>query len=333
MDLPAKINASWLPVIRENLVRQAPVARTIAGIAIVLWRSGDQIVAFKDRCPHRNYPLSKGRTVGNALQCPYHGWSFGADGSCLDIPGCGGADRSRLGAEVVAVSVFDGIVFVNFDPQDDIASGLPPMPDADDIDHFWWAIKPQQARIYDALDNVLDAYHTNFIHDGYIRVKSQRQRVEQTIDVFEDHFSATYVQEADKGWMSRALEGDRAFSRGTYFPPVAFQGWWEGKDGLSLCVTIWFVPTHQGFMAPFVRFSSPKSRGSSWLKEAMIRLFLGPVIAQDAHALKALSDTIAHFGGPKFKAGPEDRLSGFLSKLYMGQSLMPQKLGPFELWL
>ncbi len=331
MILPANLETTWLPVALGRQVRNKPLRREVAGVPIVLWRSKTGITAFKDRCPHRNYPLSEGRVEEGKLICPYHGWAFQPDGACADVPGCAG-DVSRLGAETIAVREAHGVIFVCLQPGPQ-PPDLPPMPEGPDYDHFWWAMKPEAARVFDALDNVLDPFHTNFIHNGYIRVKGRRQRVEQTIESFEDSFAATYVQDTDHGWMSRALEGPRTRSTGHYYPPVAFQGRWEGPKGLSLCVTIWFVPENERSIRPFARFTTLKSKGPGWLKEALIRLFLFRVIEQDADALKKLRDNIETFGGQRFKAGPADRVSDKLSRLYQGQKLAPETQGPFELWL
>jgi phenylpropionate dioxygenase-like ring-hydroxylating dioxygenase large terminal subunit len=335
MTLPADIETTWLPVALARHVGAKPVRREIAGHALVLWRSPAGIHAFRDRCPHRNFPLSKGRVEGGQLVCPYHGWHFTGEGACAEVPGCARDGLSRLGAETLAVEELDGAVFVRLNGGEDRnwAATLPPMPDTPDFDHFWWAQRPTRARVYDALDNVLDPFHTNFIHDGLIRVKGRRQTVIQTIRAFERHFEATYVQDTDYGWMSRALEGPRSQSRGYYYPPVVFQGRWEGPSGLNLCVTIWFVPESETVIRTMARFSTPKSKGPAWLKQALIRLFLLPVIDQDARALEQLHDNIACFGGPRFKAGPGDHLTDRLAALYQGRSLEPGESGPFHMEL
>ena len=41
----------------------APLARVIAGVPLVLFRSQGRAAALVDRCPHRNVPLSLGRMV------------------------------------------------------------------------------------------------------------------------------------------------------------------------------------------------------------------------------------------------------------------------------
>lgn len=49
--------------------------------------AGQETLAYVDRCPHRAAALSEGRmTASGHLQCAYHGWTFGRDGSCLNIP-------------------------------------------------------------------------------------------------------------------------------------------------------------------------------------------------------------------------------------------------------
>src|SRR6476661_602555 len=57
---------------------------------------GDNLVAFRDtagkvglldaRCPHRLASLSLGRNEEGGLRCIYHGWKFGADGRCMEMP-------------------------------------------------------------------------------------------------------------------------------------------------------------------------------------------------------------------------------------------------------
>ena len=57
------------------------------GEQIVLGRAPDGTpFALRDRCPHRGMALSKGRFDGDTLMCPFHGWRFGTDGRCRDVP-------------------------------------------------------------------------------------------------------------------------------------------------------------------------------------------------------------------------------------------------------
>ncbi len=60
----------------------------IAGQPITLGRKRDgSVFALRDICPHRAAPLSAGQMKDDTVECPYHGWRFGADdGACKEIP-------------------------------------------------------------------------------------------------------------------------------------------------------------------------------------------------------------------------------------------------------
>jgi phenylpropionate dioxygenase-like ring-hydroxylating dioxygenase large terminal subunit len=65
--------------------------REILGEPVLLGRArSGEIFALRDICPHRAVPLSAGRQVEQAgaptIECPYHGWRFGADGVCKHMP-------------------------------------------------------------------------------------------------------------------------------------------------------------------------------------------------------------------------------------------------------
>ncbi len=80
--------ADWIPI---ALGRDVPVGVTraviVAGRELVIWRGEDGVAqVWEDRCPHRGMQLSLGFVRGNALNCLYHGWQYGAGAQCLRIP-------------------------------------------------------------------------------------------------------------------------------------------------------------------------------------------------------------------------------------------------------
>ncbi|MCW2636451.1 MAG: Rieske (2Fe-2S) iron-sulfur domain protein [Blastococcus sp.] len=66
-----------------------PVGAGGQAFVVVRLRPGGEVNAFPARCPHRLVPLAEGTVVEGRLQCPYHGWRFGSDGRCVDIPSMG----------------------------------------------------------------------------------------------------------------------------------------------------------------------------------------------------------------------------------------------------
>jgi vanillate O-demethylase monooxygenase subunit len=65
----------------------APVARTVCGRPIVLFRTASgRAAALEDRCGHRAAPLSRGVCAGETIRCPYHGLEYDRDGRCTRVP-------------------------------------------------------------------------------------------------------------------------------------------------------------------------------------------------------------------------------------------------------
>ena len=78
----------WYPVYYvEDLNKTKPTAFKLLDKDIVIWWDGENWRVFEDRCPHRLALLSEGRiNAEGLLECPYHGWSFGGSGECVNIP-------------------------------------------------------------------------------------------------------------------------------------------------------------------------------------------------------------------------------------------------------
>lgn len=85
---------------------------TVGDQEIVLWRDAHAVRAFHNACPHRGTRLCEGGS-GQTMTCPYHGWTFKADGTLLAAPGLDPLPDVRL-AEVRCESRH-GFVWVSFD--------------------------------------------------------------------------------------------------------------------------------------------------------------------------------------------------------------------------
>src|SRR5712664_2204431 len=88
MSSPSKfpLNA-WYAAAWDEDVGRTPVARTICGKKVALFRRLDRsVAALEDACLHRLLPLSMGRVEGNNLVCTYHGMTFDGGGKCVRMP-------------------------------------------------------------------------------------------------------------------------------------------------------------------------------------------------------------------------------------------------------
>jgi vanillate O-demethylase monooxygenase subunit len=77
----------WYVAAWSSEVGRKLLSRDVLNEPVVLFRTENgTAVAIGGRCPHRHFPLGKGRLVGDVLECGYHGICFGADGKATHIP-------------------------------------------------------------------------------------------------------------------------------------------------------------------------------------------------------------------------------------------------------
>jgi phenylpropionate dioxygenase-like ring-hydroxylating dioxygenase large terminal subunit len=77
----------WLVVATAAELRDIPVALTILGEELVLFRDGRGHPGLIDpHCPHRGTSLEYGDVETDGIRCPYHGWLFDVRGQCLEQP-------------------------------------------------------------------------------------------------------------------------------------------------------------------------------------------------------------------------------------------------------
>ncbi|HEY8526365.1 MAG TPA: aromatic ring-hydroxylating dioxygenase subunit alpha [Acidimicrobiales bacterium] len=161
----------WHPVARAadlGAPDGGPVAVRLLGEDWALVRLDGRSALLPDRCPHRGMPLSAGRVVDASLECPYHGYRFDADGTCVRIPA---QDPSvpigRQASCEAAACVVEryGLVWAAVEEP---VTALPEIPEHGDpgfevLEHepqVWAAGAAQMA------DNFLDLTHVPFVHPG-----------------------------------------------------------------------------------------------------------------------------------------------------------------------
>lgn len=77
----------WYVVAAREEIGRTLLSRRLLDQPLVLYRTESGVpVAMPDRCPHRLMALSKGRLVGDDVECGYHGFRFGPRGNCTSIP-------------------------------------------------------------------------------------------------------------------------------------------------------------------------------------------------------------------------------------------------------
>jgi phenylpropionate dioxygenase-like ring-hydroxylating dioxygenase large terminal subunit len=173
MDDPILLN-DWHPVARvEDVSERQPLKARLLGEDLVLWRAEGQAKVWQDLCIHRGTRLSLGRIEGDRLECPYHGWTYGADGRCVHIP----AHPEQAPPAKARVKTYQareqyGLVWACLGQP---AQDVPPFPEWDDpaFRKVFCGPYPVQAAGPRIVENFLDVGHFPFVHEGILGDRSR----------------------------------------------------------------------------------------------------------------------------------------------------------------
>ena len=163
----------WHPVALSSDVGDEPVAARLAGQGWALVRIDGALAAFADACPHRRARLSAGTVTDGTLQCTYHGWRFGSDGRCVDIPALGDAGQIPARAALhrpADVTERDGLVWLApLPPRAPLPELVPAAPlEGDGVATVRLPVLRVEANAAMLIDNFLDEAHLPFVHAATI---------------------------------------------------------------------------------------------------------------------------------------------------------------------
>jgi hypothetical protein len=154
----------WYPLARAGDLKPGQVIGVaFAGQPIALYRTrAGQVHALEDRCAHRQVPLHQGVVNGDCLQCGYHGWTYGADGACVNVPYLDKGRSLPNGVRRYPSREAYGLVFVY--PGDQNRPGFHRFPEVTTHAH------PQYKTRY--LDRRVDC-HYSFMHENLMDMNHQ----------------------------------------------------------------------------------------------------------------------------------------------------------------
>ena len=162
------LDSQWFAVATSDAIVDAPIAITLRDRDVVVWRNGSgELQVSADRCTHREAPLSRGTVNAGCLTCPYHGWTFGDRGRCVDVPssGPGAAIAPTAHLELLAVEERYGLVW--------LCPGTPsaPIPHLAVDDDASFTRLNTGMQIWNCattrmIDNMLDVAHFPYTHAG-----------------------------------------------------------------------------------------------------------------------------------------------------------------------
>jgi phenylpropionate dioxygenase-like ring-hydroxylating dioxygenase large terminal subunit len=176
--MPFLKNAWYAAAWDDEVLPGALFHRRILGEQILLARDVNNIAhALQDRCPHRFAPLHLGSHRGNAVQCGYHGLTFGFDGRCVENPHGDGKVPPKavvrsypLVAEQMLLWIWMG---------DPARADRAAIPKFRGLDPARFAINKGYMHTpvnYEYMtDNIMDLGHIEFLHKGLLGSEAVRR--------------------------------------------------------------------------------------------------------------------------------------------------------------
>ncbi|MEO5734149.1 MAG: Rieske 2Fe-2S domain-containing protein [Rubrivivax sp.] len=164
-------------------MKQRPLkAVRLLGQDLVLFRQGavDAATDLRDPtatwglldrdCPHRGADLAFARHEGDGIRCPFHGWKFAPDGTCLETPAepAGSTLCQRVRQRSYPVKLQSGVLFAYLGPELEPGTELPALPAFDCFaapQSHSFAFKGQWACNWlQAFEVGIDPAHPSFLH-------------------------------------------------------------------------------------------------------------------------------------------------------------------------
>jgi phenylpropionate dioxygenase-like ring-hydroxylating dioxygenase large terminal subunit len=232
------------------------VTRELAGEPIVIVRSNDgELRAFYNVCRHHAAAVvTENEGCASIFRCPYHGWSYGLDGSLKGAPEFEGVcnfDRTQNGLVPAQVAAWEQFVFVNLDPTanslETFLGRLINRTEPLDLmrPHFF------ERRTYSLncnwkvfVDNYLDGgYHVPHLHKALNSVLDYRQYTIENEDRYCLQSSPMVTSDEDAA-TSATRQGDRAWYFWQYpnFMINLYKGYMDTNlvlpDGVDRCKVI-----------------------------------------------------------------------------------------------
>lgn len=303
---------------RSKDLRDRPIARTILGTPIVLFREeGGRATALIDRCAHRNVPLSLGSCQGGRLVCGYHGWEYDGQGICQRVPALAGPQtgKARRVPQLATVEQ-QGFVWVYARP--DTAPKVAPFSFPLEEDARYATVIYETgfaATLHATLENILDVPHTAFLHRGLFR-GVKRNEITAVVRRAGDRVEAEFIGEPRPvGLIGRLLapQGGTVthFDR-FILPSIAQVEYRLGEN--HVVVTSALTPVSD-FVTQLHAVVTFRIR----LPKILLRIVLTPlgkyIAKQDARILKEQSETVKRFGGEQYASTDVDLLGPHILRI------------------
>lgn len=152
-------------------------AELLAGEVLSIKAVDRDLIVFRDEmgtshvfdahCPHMGAHLGGGRVVGETLRCRFHGWLYGSDGRCVEIPYSDAAIPSKARVRSYPVQEKDGFIYFWYHAGDAVPTyEVPAVSEVSDPQwteaHVWEY--EVVAALQEMAENNVDYAHFKYVH-------------------------------------------------------------------------------------------------------------------------------------------------------------------------
>jgi phthalate 4,5-dioxygenase len=158
----------WMPVVQSSEIEPGGRVKRVQLLTerLIVYRTpSGRPGLVAEFCPHRSASLYFGRVEADGMRCVYHGWKFGLDGQCLDMPS---EPRESSFAAKVCTPAYPcvdagGVIWAYMGPGE-----APALPELE------WTLVPesrvftsrrvQDCNWFQAMEGGIDSSHIGFLH-------------------------------------------------------------------------------------------------------------------------------------------------------------------------
>ncbi|CAM5428041.1 aromatic ring-hydroxylating dioxygenase subunit alpha [Eoetvoesiella caeni] len=262
MQKTTYLRNAWYAAAWQNEITGELLGRTLLDQPIVFYRDETgKPIALSDRCPHRYAPLSKGKIIDGAIQCPYHGLRFGPTGACVHNPH-GSIPKAAKVSSFPLLEKY-GLVWIWMGEPE--AADPATLPDFSIIaDHDNYAIVQGYLHVganYQLItDNLLDLSHAQYVHKFIGNTDSNERNIFEmkvegdTVWAYNTMPNEPLTKLFQLMWRSSTTIGDRR-AHMRWDPPCHLM--------LDVGFTECGRPTSEGPSAPSAHILTPETENST----------------------------------------------------------------------
>ena len=227
---------------------------------------GEDLVAFRDSagraglvdqaCPHRGAPMVFGRNEHGGLRCVYHGWKFGVDGRCHEMPAepANTPMVNKVRIKAYPVQERNGVLWAYMGPD----AEPPPLPSLEwnmvPEENVALSVRVQECNWLQALEGEIDSAHAAILH-GRVDAGGSINQWKQAADLA-PRFEVVQHDAGVSIAARRKLGEDRNYIRTnqflmpfwtlvppfSQFPDLSGHAWVPIDDEHTLCIMFSYHP-------------------------------------------------------------------------------------------